>query len=160
MIIINSLIDYFERLLTNFTWSRLTFTFVLLFILISAIFAYEAYTQHFALERLDKQVKIFDQLVTLSEKLNLEENDKVLNESFKSLVAGFNSQVNYKSYLGVDGASAMGGIMFVSSFFLLIGLILPSFKETPWVMKWTYPWGAMIISIFLIVIFDRRKKGI
>lgn len=198
MIIMNSLIDFFERLLTNFTWSRLTFTFVLLFLLISAIFAYEAYTQHFALERLDKQVKIFDQLVTLSEKLNLEENDKVLNESFKSLVAGFNSQVNYKSYLGVDGASlttrysfpewftksiyillpwlvlsfflivtmtsgrasAMGGIMFVSSFFLLIGLILPSFKETPWVMKWAYPWGAMIISVFLIVIFDRRKKGI
>jgi hypothetical protein len=85
---------------------------------------------------------------------------KVLNESFKNLVAGFNSQVNYKRYLGVDGASAMGGIMFVSSFFLLIGLILPSFKKTPWVMKCAYPWGAMIISVFLIVIFDRRKKGI
>lgn len=147
----NSLIDFFERLLTNFTWSRLTFTFVLQFLLISAIFAYEAYTQHFALQRLDKQVKIFDQLVTLSEKLNLEENDMVLNESFKNIVAAFNSQVNYKSYLSVDGASLTTRYSFPEWFKVRIGAVQRSSvthgKRCPPAVRCRVPGEATIVDL-------------
>lgn len=192
----NHVFEFFERLLTNFTWSRLTLTFVVLFLVIGSILGYEAYTQHFALQRLKEQVEIFDHLVTLSERLNKTENAILIGDSYHKLVTAFDSQLGYKTYLGPQSgsmghyalpawftkslyillpwfvlsiylllsmtsgrASAMGGLMFFSSIFLVFGTLLPSFNEAPWFMKWAYPWGSMIGTVLLILIFDKRKQN-
>lgn len=192
----NSLVEFFERLVTNFTWSRLTLTFAVLLLLVGSLFGYEAYTQHFALGRLSEQVRIFDQLVTVSERVNTNEKEQLINDSYRKLMTAFNAQVDFKNYLSSKDPSLIGkytfpewftrsvyilfpwavlgvylllsmtsgrpnamlGLMFIATVFLVIGLLLPGFKSSPWIMKWAYPWGSMIVAIALIVWFDRRKK--
>ncbi|HCU84861.1 hypothetical protein [Methylophilus sp. UBA6697] len=220
----NSIVEFFEKLVTNFSWSRLTLTFVILVLLASSLFGYEAYTQHFALGRLNEQVKIFDQLVVTSEKINAPEKEQLINESYKKLMAAYSSQIDYKQVVSVrlvdehsdevvsgkldnndiekqenisdttlvskysfpewftksayillpwfilwvlllfsstaDKANALVGVMLIGAIFLVIGMALPSFKEYPWIMKWLYPWCAMIVFVSMVVVWDRRRNNV
>lgn len=57
---------FFEKLIENFSWRRLSFLIALLALSILAIAIYEAYTSKLKLSRLEKQVSLVEKLATVS----------------------------------------------------------------------------------------------
>lgn len=49
--------NFIEKLIEDFTWKRLSFVVGFLVIVISCLLGYEAYTDHFQLSRLDREIE-------------------------------------------------------------------------------------------------------
>ncbi|BCM24671.1 hypothetical protein [Methyloradius palustris] len=185
---------FFEQLLTNFTWTRLTFTIVVLFLVGSTFIGYESYTHHFALNRISEEAKILDQLVAISEKIDAKDKEVLIDQSFRSLATAYNIELSPNSYsdsaiphnlippisdqlsrslyvalpwfmlsiffaftMTGDKGNAIAGVIVFAIIFIALGNCLPEFSQT-WINKWLYPWGSMLITIALIMIWDRRNK--
>jgi predicted PurR-regulated permease PerM len=91
---IDPLIQFFEKLITQFSWRRLIFILVVLFISIGVLAWYETYTGHFRLNKIEHTTKLLSQLTELSEKIKKENNSKLTN-IFEGVTKDLDMYVNH-----------------------------------------------------------------
>lgn len=68
------IVNFFDKLVDQFTWRRLVFLAVLLAIAASSIWGYEQYTQQFKLSRIDKQISLLERISSFSNSEAIREN--------------------------------------------------------------------------------------
>lgn len=62
---IEPVVAFFDKLIDQFTWRRFVFVAVLCALSASVLWAYEAYTQHFKLVRIERQVDLLEKLAAV-----------------------------------------------------------------------------------------------
>ena len=60
------IVAFFDKLIENFSWRRLTFLLVFLSLSVLALWIYEAYTSNFRLNRIEKQIILLEKLTSIS----------------------------------------------------------------------------------------------
>ena len=68
------IVNFFDKLVDQFTWRRLVLLAVLLAIAASSIWGYERYTQQFKLARIEKQISLMEKLSSLANNEAVREN--------------------------------------------------------------------------------------
>lgn len=61
------IVEFFERLISDFSWQRVGLLALLLFFAVIGLFVYEEYTESFMLGRMDKRILLLERLVAISE---------------------------------------------------------------------------------------------
>jgi hypothetical protein len=59
------IVSFFEKLIDNFSWRRLTFLLVTLSLAATAAWIYESYTQTFRLAKIERQISLLEKLASL-----------------------------------------------------------------------------------------------
>jgi hypothetical protein len=180
---IDPIIEFFEKLITQFTWRRLFFILIVLFIAIGVLVWYETYTGHFRLNKIERTTKLLTQLTELSEKIKKENNEKLTN-IFQGITNDLNLYVNHSgtafsihpvvlkamsaatpwvfmilAFLlsGTTTKQMIFGTLFLAIPFSIIGAILPDYTHV-WINYLLYPVGHFFVIIALILIYQNRKK--
>lgn len=65
---IEPVVAFFDKLIDQFTWRRFVFVALLCAFSGSALWAYEAYTQHFKLGRIEHQIELLEKFTTAKSK--------------------------------------------------------------------------------------------
>ena len=91
---IEPIIEFFEKLITQFSWRRLFFILIVIFISIGVLAWYETYTGHFRLNKIERTAKLLAQLTDLSEKIKKEDNSKLTN-IFEGITKDLDMYVNH-----------------------------------------------------------------
>ena len=167
-----------------FEKSSLSWKLIFLLLVVVGVFSFEAYTEKFKLERIDNQLEVVEKLVELEKKVeSLPKDSKVRTYFLKVLENTQNSTVNLPVELaGVldwsklfylylpwlililivlvsntkDKLVVTSNIMIVASILATIGYLLPAFEYSGFIKYW-YPWGAMILTISLLAIYQKRN---
>jgi hypothetical protein len=183
---LDNVFSFFEKLLINFTWTRLTFLVSLLVTVAGGVFLFEFYTGHFRLGRMEREVKIVEQVVDLSKKVeNIPklESARIAYEKIAKQVAaetavpplqiGTLPAVSSRLALGAvpwlvlgvivlvstssGRAAALGGMTVIAVPLIAVGLSLPDSLD-PRIPHFIYPWGSLIF-VMAVILFLNRKKG-
>ena len=88
---------FFDNLVHNFTWTRLSFIFVVLLILVAIIISYELYTNHLALSRMEREVVILEKMIEISSAAGFEKEREKLRKTFAQVLDDFNSRYSEHS---------------------------------------------------------------
>jgi hypothetical protein len=179
---IGPLIQFFERLITEFTWRRLLFVITFLFVSICSLAFYEVYTGHFRYARIEHASKLLDRL-TAQEKPVRDSGSEDLREIHRSLVTDLRQQldpqrratvplwiwkllaasvpwvfVTLLTYFSSSGsyASTFGGILLLALPVIILGCLLPTFSS-PWVNYILYPVASTVVVVVVVVLYSKRK---
>jgi len=182
-----SIFGFFENLVKDFTWGRLTFLAFAILLMGGGLFVYESYTGTFKLNRISAELKIVESIVELEKKVEgLSDNspskryfDRLMSEAGKSQIE-FNFQPGFPAQkLGrlffqclpwamllvliffttsTGRSSAVAGVIVLSSPIIILGYNLPMFEES-WIVNYLYPWGTLVLILVFILIWQRRKKA-
>ncbi len=180
---VEPIVLFFEKLITQFSWARLLFIIVVSFMLISSAIWFESYTGHFRLNRIEKSTVLLDKLTSMSDKIRNVDN-KTLTKTFDAITKDLEEYSNHEStpfnidesvlkgiaaaipwalfvsvYLITNGGSrriVLSGVIFVATPFILLGAFLPTF-EKQWVNYFAYPFGHFFAVFFLIILSQSRK---
>lgn len=181
-----SIFGFFENLLKDFTWGRLTFLAFALLLMGGGLFVYESYTGTFKLNRISAELKIVESIVELEKKVESLPNsspskryfDRLMSESGKSQMEfnfqpGFPAQKLERMFFQclpwtmlliliffttpTGRSSAIAGVIVIGSPIIVLGYNLPMLKET-WVVNYLYPWGMLVSILAFILVWQRHKK--
>jgi len=178
------IITFFEKLITEFTWRRLIFILTLTFITAGGFIVYETYTGNYRLSRIERSVKLLNDMETLSQKTR-DSGNETTTKILKGLTDDLDFFVNHKftafslppwilkafaagapwalfSLLmllsGSDGFKpAMLGVSLIAIPSTVIGALLPNF-EYPIINFVIYPITSTIIFTSVIMIWQKKKK--
>lgn len=180
---IDPIIQFFERLITQFSWRRLLFVLIIIFLFVSALVAYETYTNHFRFNKIEHEIKLLAQLTELSKKIK-EQNDERLTNIFKTILQDLAMHINYGYpaftlhpvllkaiaaafpwvlmillFLLTGGTPKQTflGTIFFSIPFIIIGTCLPTFSNS-WLNYILYPVGHFTLVVMAVMIWQKRKK--
>lgn len=180
---LDPIIEFFEKLITQFSWRRLFFILVVIFISIGVLAWYETYTGHFRLNKIERATKLLSQLTELSEKIKKENNSK-LTDIFEGVTKDLNMYVNHPAtafsihpailkgmaaatpwvlmilgflLTGNTPKEAILGTMVAAIPFTAIGAYLPDFSYS-WINYLLYPIGHFILIVTFVTIWQKRKK--
>lgn len=180
---IDAIIQFFERLITQFSWRRLLFVLIIIFLFITAFVVYETYTNHFRFNKIEHETKLLNQLTELSKKVK-EQNDDRLTNIFKTILQDLEMHVNYGYpafhlhpvllkamtaafpwalilllflITGKTARETFAGTIFFAIFFIIIGICLPNFSHS-WINYLLYPFGHFALILMAIIIWQNRKK--
>ncbi|PPS61821.1 hypothetical protein [Pseudomonas sp. BRM28] len=180
-----TIFNFFQSFLRDFTWSKLTFLIVVIAISVGGLIAYEIYTSHFKLSRMNSELKVIQVMVELEQKVALLPAESVSKKYFERLTLeaekkpfNLNIQHNFPShkferifyqalpwgfmfilaalFVTEGKSSALGGISLIAAPFIIVGYNLPS-TDSPWIVNYLYPWGAFVGLLFCILYFQRDK---
>jgi ABC-type transport system involved in cytochrome bd biosynthesis fused ATPase/permease subunit len=65
-LMLEPIVAFFDKLIENFSWRRLSFLLAILMLAAVAMWAFEAYTSTFRLARIEKQIVLLEKLATVS----------------------------------------------------------------------------------------------
>lgn len=181
---IGSLFDFFERLITDFTWRRIGVVISVLVLVVVVVFSFERYTRTFVLSRLEKQASLLEKMLNVRDKVKKAGDDE-LEKVFEGLRLQLGRIVQGTShdfqlpdglekaiYLALPWAllifmiivttrregraNAVGGIIVCAAPLIFLGLFIPDFKLA-WVNRWFIPWMLPTLLIAFILIYQKRK---
>ncbi len=179
---VNSIVQFFEKLITEFSWPRLLFVAGLLITVVLALIVYEKVTGNFELTRLDREAAILERVLALQESAQ-DINDEDILASLNNLklqLRGFMqplpkgemSSLNTETLLyAIMPWSLVGIFLLISSGrsfdsfvglgviatpVILLSVALPNF-EPQWINHFLIPWGGCLIVVVLMVIWQRSK---
>jgi len=180
---IDPIIQFFERLITQFSWRRLLFVLIVIFICVGVLAGYETYTSHFRFNKIEHEIKFLTQLTELSKKIK-EQNDERLTNIFKAILQDLEMHINYgyqafnlhpvllKSMAaafpwalmlllflltGKTPKETFVGTTFIAIPFIIIGAYLPTFSNS-WLNYILYPVGHFTLIVMAVMILQKRKK--
>lgn len=90
---IDPIVQFIEKLITQFSWRRLILVLIILFISVGSLVWFETYTGHFRFNKIENEIKLLDQLTDLSKKIKQENNDSLTN-IFKTITHDFEMHIN------------------------------------------------------------------
>lgn len=184
---LDNVFAFFEKLVINFTWTRLTLVAGILLLFAGGTVTFEFYTGHFRLNRIEREVKILDQLIDISKKIeNTGKADPVrlaydrLSRQITpdsdplSLQLGplpdFPSRIVWASIpwfaLGLlvlittkSGRwSAISGMLVIAAPFIAVGVSLPDNWDFR-ILRYVYPWVTMLAVVVAIFVIQRRRAA-
>ena len=82
------IVEFFEKLITDFSWRRLGLVVAVLVVLLLGLSVYESYTAQFRLGRLEREVALLERLTKLSG-----EGVVLRNETLRRAFDGLNSEL-------------------------------------------------------------------
>lgn len=182
---LDPIIQFFERLVTQFSWGRLLLLISTLFIGIGVLAWYESYTGRFRLGRIEHSTALLDKLTELGPKVKAASDDGLtkihnalvadlkeyvsdrgtpfsINRSLlKALAALFpwillGAAVQLGSNTGGGGA-AFAGMSVAAVPCITIAVFLPDYERS-WINYLGYPFGSMLSMVALVTIWQSRKK--
>ena len=183
----DSFFSFFEKLILDFSWTRLSFFVILIALVIASILVFEFYTGYFSIGRLEREVALLQELISISEAVNLTDEASRIEYAFMSVLDTYNQRFTSSS-LTIGSApqwlskfaysmfpwlcfifaiffsdkggrsSAVAGMLLVGVPISILGANLPDFSE-PWINKWLYPWGAAILCIGLVMWWQRGNES-
>ena len=182
---VGSFIQFFERLITDFTWRRFGFVagFVILIGLIFVV--YEFYTRSFMLARLDHETMLLTKIVTLEESSSnitdanlvtsldsLKTRIRILMQSPKDTVVPLGVQKVIYTLIpwiamallitlasGSDGRKvAIAGMGFFALPLVILNANLPTFQPQ-WINNWLLPWTEAVVVVVFVITWQRKKKA-
>lgn len=177
--------DFFERLITDFSWRRLVLLSGVLLLAGFVFLAYESYTKTFALARMERQLALLERLVSLEEATR---GSELSEQSLRSL-DGIRSQLRESIEPGVvtgeiggrwvsafytgipwallavlvalsPGTGAQSAILGMVAFavpLMVVNSSLPDF-DREWINNWLIPWGEVAVVIVAILLWQKRQK--
>ena len=182
---IDPIIQFLERLITQFSWRRLMLVLIIIFISIGSLIWFETYTGHFRFNKIENEIRLLSQLTDLSEKIKKENNDD-LSSIFKSVTHEFEIFINQpdtSTFINIHPTllkaissavpwvfmlllliltrnsqkEAFFGTLLFATIFIFIGISLPTYEHTSINYIW-YPLGHFVLFISIILLLQRRKK--
>jgi hypothetical protein len=184
MNITEAVVQFLEKLITQFTWRRFSLALIIIFLLASLAFLFETYTGYFRLNKIERETKLLMQLTELSQKTREENNDKLTNLSH-SVIEEFEVYINHRFpvlafnlhpailkavaaafpwvlmffFFFISGPTqkeAFFGTLVIAIFFIGIGVALPSYVNSSINYFW-YPIGHFLFIVLAVVIWQKRK---
>ncbi len=183
---LDNFFGFFEKLVLNFTWSRLVFLIASLTLVLVGLGAFEVYTKHFHLDRLERETKVLGQLVEMAGKVETLPRESQARATFERKLTELNGEIEKPAFnfelsprtsrivfatlpwivLGLlvvlasssGRTSALLGMALFAAPFILLGAWLPTFRNT-WINSFAYPWGSMLLGTLSIVIWQRRRAS-
>jgi hypothetical protein len=182
---LESAANIFEKLVSDFTWTRFTFVVFLLVAVVLSSFVFESYTRHFALSRIDTEIRALSELARLSPKVPVTADSAQFQRGYDHLLAKLNAQIDGESFqldqlpiwasnaiyaaipwlfmsfflllaTKTGRAKAYAGMATVALPFVIVGGLIPEFGRN-WINHWAYPWGTMVLCVCAIVLLQKRK---
>lgn len=182
---LDNVFSFFEKLLVNFTWTRLTFLVTLILLLLGGAVLFEFYTGHFRLSRVEREVKLLDQMVDLSKKVTQVPLGDPSRSTYDRLAKQISAEVGAPAFqigslpelpnrliLGsvpwlvlislvllttkFGRGQALLGMSLVAVPLVAIGVNFPDTWDRTFVY-YVYPWGSMIFVVFGILYVQRRR---
>jgi hypothetical protein len=170
---------------SDFTWPRFTFVVFLMVAIVLSLFVFESYTRHFALSRIDTEIRAFSELARLSPKIQATADSAQFQRGYDHLLAKLNAQIDGESFqldqlpiwasnaiyaaipwlvmsfllllaTKTGRSKAYVGMTAVALPFVIVGGVMPEFGRS-WINHWVYPWGIMILCVWAIVLLQKRK---
>jgi hypothetical protein len=184
---LESAANIFEKLVSDFTWTRFTIVVFLLFLIGASLVAFESYTRHFALSRIEGEIKSFGELAQLSSKLPVTSNSAQLQRTYDHLLTKLNAQIDGESFhldelpvwasnaiyaalpwllmsflilftTKTGGAKVYLGMAVVAIPSVIVGAALPEYGRS-WINHWVYPWVAIVFCTGLILLWQKLKTN-
>ncbi len=178
----DSIFNFFDGLLKNFTWSKFTFIVFVLLIASAAIFMYESYTGSFRLERIKTELEVIESLVELEKKVNVLPDDSPSKEYFNRVINNTEQKefslplklgtptISPKNWVYLyapwllflvmlvfssrgDRIQNIAGIVLIGTPFAIGGYYLPYLG----ILSWIYPWACFVLFMIFIYALQRRK---
>lgn len=184
---LDNIFAFFEKLVLNFTWTRLTFLVSVLLLVAGGLAVFEFYTGHFRLDRLERETNVLKQLVEIAQ--HVEELpqtnpgksafDRMIHNLDHELaqppleIVGMPTVPSRMIYVALPWLilailvllttttgrfTAMLGLSFIAMPFIILGINLPTF-EAEWVNNFGYPWGSVMLVIVIILLYQRRQSA-
>jgi len=180
---IESIFNFFEKLITSFSWRRLVFVISTLGLFIAALVVFEVYTGHFRLNRIDRATTALQHLTEISPRIK-DSEDKDLIDISESIQNDLKNYVDKTTTpfnippkalkviaasvpwlllilmfaLNKDGGKmAVVGVFMISPVFITIAYFLPSF-DRPWLSYIVYPISLFAIPVLSITLFHKKKS--
>ncbi len=181
---VGSLIQFFEKLITDFTWRRFGFVAGFVIIIGMIFVVYEFYTRSFMLARLDHETMLLTKIITLEESSSsitdpnlvtsldsLKTRLRILMQSPKETIVPLAvKKVIYTlipwiamAFLitlasGSDGRkAAIAGMGLFAIPLVILNANLPNFQPQ-WINNWLLPWAEAVVAIVFVITWQRKKK--
>lgn len=180
----NAVVDFFEKLITQFSWQRFAFLVAVIFFVAGGVITYETYTGHFRLNRIERATNLLKELTTLAPDVQKASNPEI-SEVFHRLVDDLETFVSHKftpfnlpswalkalsafaPWVMVfilialtsttDLKTATGGVILAGSISALIGILLPDFGYAP-INYLIYPIIAVVGFMLFSLKFLNKTK--
>lgn len=116
------IVAFFERLISDFSWRRLLFVLTLVGVTIAGLWMYETYTASFRLARMEKEISLLERLAALSERAPISK-DPALRSVYTGLQGKLSSGAASSESLAVFSPAAKKSLAAASAWFLLALLV-------------------------------------
>lgn len=179
-----TIVSFFEKLITEFSWRRLLFVVVFAALMFLCFVAYEYYTRSFKLTRLDRQAGLIERAIELDTLaaditdadirgalagLKAEIHHVLVPPTLTVVLSSSGSRVIYSlipwfllgfliMVAGAKGSavSALMGLMVFAVPFVVLNVKLPEF-EPIWISNWLIPWSEVLLTVYFVVKLNRYK---
>jgi hypothetical protein len=179
-----SIVQFFEKLITDFSWPRLSFVVAFLVIVVGGFFVYEKYTGSFELTRLDREAAILERVLALQKSAqDITDKDLLASlENLKARLRGFSQPQLEGAVLSPSAkkalyaalpwvllilvlqmasgpsSKAVAGVMIFAVPLVLLSVYLPDF-ESQWINYYLIPWGGCLAMVAFVMVWQKTKKG-
>lgn len=177
---LDSIFSVFEKLVTNFSWTRLSVLVLAFFVVIFFVVIFEIYTNYFKLNSMEREIQLLENLVKISKEVEI--NQENIQSSFDQVLARFDAKFAEKKTITIpawavkawystlpwmfasvlilftirDKKGVFVGMMVIAVPIIILGASLPDLKYT-WINHWVYPWVSLI-TVFLIISTIQGRK--
>lgn len=184
---LDNVFSFFEKLLLNFTWTRFTFVVSAVLLLLASLAVFEFYTGHFRLARIEREIRILEQVVDLSKKIENTSSTDPSRATYERVAKYIGQQVATPPLqIGnipelpsriIFGSvpwlvlalfvlvttktgrlSAIGGMSIFAIPFIVVGANLPDSWD-PRITRYLYPWASMVTLVIGIMSVQRRRTA-
>lgn len=94
------IVSFFEKLVENFTWSRLLFIIGLMLIFAFGLLVFELYTNKFLLGKLESEINLLSDAVELANSAEFIEEKERIRKGFEHVLIRFNVRYEDQTRLG------------------------------------------------------------
>jgi len=183
----DQIVQFFDKLVTEFTWKRLAFIACLFMIALSCVAIFELYTNHFRFSRIERGVTILDQFNTHATE-NAEQHretvrqiEQTLLKDLEGAVSGYPKSIWLPSWLikvfaavvpwiaiGIailftdkaDAWRAIGGVALCAIPSVMIAILLPDFQNQ-WINYALYPFAYFVLlAVIVMFVIYRQAKAL
>lgn len=180
-------VTFFDKLIENFSWRRLSFVVALLFLTVVSLWAYESYTSALRLGKIERQVALLERLARVGTEAQIQahaglndtymelqlqllrtarpvEGEYVLLPWGKKVIAAAAAWIVFALLLllapqpqGNKRTDTLFGVLVVSLPFVALAAALPTFDAT-WINYYLYPIGHIVVLVVAILWWQREKR--
>jgi len=182
---ISPIIEFFEKLITQFSWRRLFFIIIISFLAGGSLILYESYTGHFRLNRIERSTKLLNDLNRLSQDIANNTDDNI-SKIYHGISNDLNAYANHKGITpfslpnwllktlsaatpwviiaflflfskGEDNKKAAFGTIAASILPIGAGIMLPDFTNPLW-NHVGYPIFSFAAVLLIVFLTTKTKK--
>ena len=182
---IQSILEFFERLITDFSWQRASVVGAIVLLVFLSVFLYEGETGTFALQKTEREIALIERLTSIADSGALQSEPKlrsaysaVLDQLLLNISGTSSPWIVTNGFLKVFASviawlilillmklasptglerNTMIGVLIAATPFVLLSLAMPDF-ENRWVNYVVYPLLQVIFVVVVAMYMQRRAN--